>query len=290
MKSSSTIFLAAFVALSASWAGFVLVPQLQLGRVDQAKTVPAGEKYPLARAGMAQQGAELYRSLGCAYCHSQQVFQDGARVDVFFLNAGTNADQVFEAIGRVNPDLARPETFTELPKKIAEFPDVEAADPLIVAVTEAGGKIEGEVVSTGSDMERGWGRRRTVAQDFVYNSVVQPGVRRMGPDLANVGNRLPDPKWHLLHLYTPQTAVKDSTMPPYRFLFEQRKIGRAPSPDALSLPEELSPPAGFEIVPTEEAKALAAYLVSLRSDVPLFESPVTPLPAPAPATNAVAAQ
>ena len=77
MKSSSIIFLAAFIALSASWGGFVLVPQLQLGRADQAKTVPAEDKYPIARPGLAQQGAEVYRSLGCVYCHSQQVGQTG---------------------------------------------------------------------------------------------------------------------------------------------------------------------------------------------------------------------
>jgi hypothetical protein len=48
---------------------------------------------------------------------------------------------------------------------------------------------------------------------------------------------------------------------------------------------------GFEIVPTPEAKALAAYLVSLRSDAPLFISPLSvasAAPAGA-ATNAPAA-
>ncbi len=77
------------------------------------------------------------------------------------------------------------------------------------------------------------------------------------------------------------------TMPPYRFLFEKRRIERARSPDALDLPPGLAPGDGYEIVPTQEAKALAAYLISLRADAPLFETPMT-VPA-VPETNAPAA-
>jgi hypothetical protein len=102
-------------------------------------------------------------------------------------------------------------------------------------------------------------------------------------------------------------------MPPYRFLFEKRKRGSRPSLDALNLSglsprfgagdtrtnwtspdalkgEALVAPAAEEIVPTDEARALVAYLLSLRSDVPLFERPLsaaTAKPA-APATNAPA--
>ena len=57
MKSSALVFLAAFIALSASWGGFVLTPQLELGRATQALTVPAQVNYPVARPGLAAQGA-----------------------------------------------------------------------------------------------------------------------------------------------------------------------------------------------------------------------------------------
>jgi hypothetical protein len=66
-------------------------------------------------------------------------------------------------------------------------------------------------------------------------------------------------------------------MPPFRFLFETKKIGDAPSPDALNLPQEFAPPAGYEVVPKTEAKQLAAYLLSLHADVPLYEAPFTPV-------------
>jgi cbb3-type cytochrome oxidase cytochrome c subunit len=286
VKSGSAVFLAAFIALCASWTAFVLVPQIQLGRADQAKTIPAGDKYPAARPGLAQQGAEVYRSLGCVYCHSQQVGQEGVTVEVFLLNAGTNADLTLAAIAKVRPDLAKPETFIGLPRKITAVADVLAADDLVKAITDSGGKFEIKVMPTGNDIARGWGRRRSVAQDYVYDAVVQPGVRRAGPDLSNVGARFPEARWHLEHLYAPQTKVADSTMPAYRFLFEQRRVGNTPFSEALALTGAEAPRPGYEIVPTDAARALAAYLVSLRADAPLFETPIT-APAIA-ATNSVA--
>jgi hypothetical protein len=78
-------------------------------------------------------------------------------------------------------------------------------------------------------------------------------------------------------------------MPAYRFLFEKRKIVRNPSPGALALEGALKPEAGFEIVPTDKARTLAAYLTSLRSDAALFEAPITvAAPVDAAATNAPA--
>jgi cytochrome c oxidase cbb3-type subunit 2 len=53
-------------------------------------------------------------------------------------------------------------------------------------------------------------------------------------------------------------------MPPFPFLFVTRKIEGTKSPDALNLPPEFAPPAGMEIVPTDDAKALIAYLQSLK--------------------------
>jgi len=47
----------------------------------------------------------------------------------------------------------------------------------------------------------------------------------------------------------------------------------------------LAPPAGYEVVPTPGAVALAAYLTSLRADAPLFVAPLTVASAPAAATT-----
>ena len=134
----------------------------------------------------------------------------------------------------------------------------------------------------GSDIERGWGIRRTVSLDYLLQDPVQLGSLRMGPDLANIGARQPDPSWHFNHLYNPKSTIEASTMPPYKFLFEERPIDGAISPDALQWNGALVTPKGkeegWQVVPTAEGKSLVAYLTSLRSDAPVFEAPLPPEP------------
>lgn len=284
MKSAATVFLAAFIALSASWGGFVLAPQLQLGRTPQEKTLGTEKLYPVARPGLAAQGAEVYVAQGCVYCHSQQVGQDGVRVEVVLNDAGTNALATLAALTQLDAALGKPGILASLPRAIHVVPSVGAADPILKMLSAVGAKAQVNIVPVGADISRGWGMRRSVAQDFAYDLPVQPGTRRAGPDLANVGLRLADANWHLRHLYAPKAEVKDSTMPPYPHLFELRRLGKGNPAEALALPAGTVPD-GFEVVPTDAARALAAYLVSLRADAPLFESPFTPLVPSAPATN-----
>jgi cbb3-type cytochrome oxidase cytochrome c subunit len=90
--------------------------------------------------------------------------------------------------------------------------------------------------------------------------------------------------------------VPQSTMPPYRYLFEEKKAGGQHAMDALPLPA--SKP-GYVIVPTAEAIQLADYLVSLDQSAPLAEAgpakgtaaptPAPPAPAPPAAPAAAAA-
>ena len=72
----------------------------------------------------------------------------------------------------------------------------------------------------GADIDRGWGVRRTVARDYLFDSPPLLGSSRIGPDLANVGSAKwrneavdEDPQykpakrdaaWQLLHLYDPR--------------------------------------------------------------------------------------
>jgi hypothetical protein len=291
MNYGPLVFLAAFFALASSWFGLVLTPQMQVGRLPQGTNVSTGVAYPLARPGLAREGLEVYRANGCAYCHSQQVRQTGTLCDVLLAEPGTNQMALLAALTKVRPDWAKAEPtelLAGLPKPVLEHTNKAAADSAASALKAAGAKSELWVVPLGPDIERGWGKRRSVAEDFVFDSTVMLGSQRIGPDLANVGARLPDANWHLLHLYAPRLTVPNSTMPPFRFLFEKRRIERGPSPDALNGLGELAPAPGYEIIPTREAKALAAYLLSLRADAPLFETPLTVPAAPAAetATNA----
>ena len=69
--------------------------------------------------------------------------------------------------------------------------------------------------------------------------------------------------WHHRHLYDPRIVNFDSTMPSYRFLYEKRRIGAQPSVNALKVSGSHAPDEGWEIVPTPDAEALVAYLMSL---------------------------
>ena len=115
----------------------------------------------------------------------------------------------------------------------------------------------------GSDLDRKWGNRRTVARDYIYDRPILLGSVRNGPDLTNIGTRMTDASWHYKHLYNPRSVSPGSIMPPFPFLFETRKISGQRSEDAVNLTGDDAPPVGYEIVPTQEAKALVGYLLSM---------------------------
>jgi cbb3-type cytochrome oxidase cytochrome c subunit len=293
MNYGPLVFLAAFLALAASWFGLVLTPQIQIGRQQQeTNTVNTAELYPTTRPGEANQGLQVYRANGCFYCHSQQVGQTGAEINVILSSTGTNPVAVAEALLKANAGVSSANAAglsAGLPKTILHGVEMNVAKTAANALKAAGAEANIKVLSVGPDISRGWGKRRSVAQDFLYDDPVMLGSLRIGPDLANVGTRWPA-NWELMHLYQPRSVVNDSPMPSYRFLFERRKIERQPSPDALQLPKEFAPVPGFEIVPRPEAKALVAYLLSLHAAAPLFEAPVSAphVPAAAAATNSLA--
>jgi cbb3-type cytochrome oxidase cytochrome c subunit len=283
VKNGFWIFLAVFVALGGSWCGFVLAPELQLGGAKQTTILNSSDVYPIGRTGEATLGLQVYRANGCAACHTDQVRQDGITCEVVLTSVGANRKGVYEAFVKslpTGPTFEPPPGFNSkwpgnLPQTIWGNVTKEDADKAADKITAAGGKTEIHIAATGPDIARGWGRRQSVAEDYLYDQPVQLGSLRAGPDLANIGARA-DANWQLLHLYAPKSVVKGSSMPPFRYLFEVRKIGREPSPNALKLPPEFAPPAGCEVVPKPEAKQLAAYLLSLRATVPLYSAPISP--------------
>lgn len=262
MKNGFVIFLAAFAVLLTSWSAFVLGPQLQLGGAKQVPVLNSTEVYPRSRPGEANQGLQVYRANGCAACHTEQVQQDGVACDVVLSSAGKNPSAVSNLLATLN----------------LRGLNQEEAHAASDKITAAGGKVETHIVAVGPDIARGWGLRRSVAEDFLYDNTVQLGSLRIGPDLAGVGARSPNANVVLQHLYAPKSVEKDSLMPPFRYLFEVRKIvGGEFSPDALNLPKEFAPADGYEVMPKPEAKELVAYLLSLHADVPLYDAPFTPI-------------
>jgi cytochrome c oxidase cbb3-type subunit 2 len=183
----------------ASFAGLVTVPHLQMRSLTPVGD-DGGPLYPTEPTGVVAEGRGVYISLGCLYCHSQQV---------------------------------RP-------------------------------------VGFGADIDRGWGSRRTVARDHIFDNPPLLGTMRTGPDLANIGVRQPSANWHLLHLYRPEITSPGSIMPPYPFLFERRALEVELPFDALQFPADFEV-AGSYVAPTARARALAAYLLSLDASHPVPE-------------------
>lgn len=115
------------------------------------------------------------------------------------------------------------------------------------------------------DVERGWGRP-AIAGDYVYDAPHQLGTMRTGPDLLNVGARLPSEGWHLTHLYQPRAIFSWSIMPAYPFLFETKEHAD-PNDTVVVLPKAFAPSKGV-VVAKPEALDLAVYLKSLNRTYP----------------------
>ena len=120
--------------------------------------------------------------------------------------------------------------------------------------------------STGAgraDAARGWGRP-SVAADYSYDRPTLLGTMRTGPDLFNVGDRIPSDDWHYGHLYQPRAYVPASTMPAYPFLFDTISSTEVlPGEYTVPLPDSAVTPAR-KVIPTQAAKDLVAYLKSMR--------------------------
>jgi cytochrome c oxidase cbb3-type subunit 2 len=206
MKNNPLFFIALFGALALSFGALLLGSFRQFGQLDAYFDAGEGAAFPTRAPGLAARGLLVYRDLGCAACHTQQVRRPGF----------------------------------------------------------------------GADQARGWGDRQSVARDYIYQSRVQLGQTRIGPDLTNFGERAAkagiDQGRLLLNLYAGQGG-----MPTYPFLFDVRPVMGQRAKQALPVKSR----SGYEVAPTRRAEALAAYLLSLKADFAYPEA--QPL---APATEA----
>src|SRR4029434_8562354 len=100
MNNGPLLFLGVLITLASSFWGLVLAPQIQFGREQPRLIEATGEFYPSPRPGLAEDGAHVYRSLGCVECHSQQVRQTGVHLDVWVSELTTNADVAFPAVAK----------------------------------------------------------------------------------------------------------------------------------------------------------------------------------------------
>lgn len=111
------------------------------------------------------------------------------------------------------------------------------------------------------DQDKVFGRP-SAPGDFAYQTPELLGSERTGPDLSNVGVAKASDVWQYIHLYDPRAVVPESIMPNFKFLFHV--MAKAPEGQTtVPVPAEFSPKDGV-VVPTPEAKALVAYLLSLK--------------------------
>ena len=104
--------------------------------------------------------------------------------------------------------------------------------------------------------------RPSARGDFAYQTPELLGSQRTGPDLTNIGVRQPSAVWQYIHLYNPRAVVPESVMPAFDWMF-QVVDDVPPGVTPVALPKAYAPAAGV-VVPTHDAQALLAYLMSLK--------------------------
>jgi cytochrome c oxidase cbb3-type subunit 2 len=122
--------------------------------------------------------------------------------------------------------------------------------------------------------------RPSAPGDFAFQTPALLESERNGPDLTNIGVRQPSEIWQYIHLYQPRAVVPQSIMPSFSWLFQV--VDTAPEgATSVPVPKPFAPAQGV-VIPTDQAKALIAYLLALKQ-VPLTgtqaaESPEPPAP------------
>ena len=311
MKGLKSLFLGLFAIFAFSWLGLALVPNVQIGHLDPQSDEEGTDFYPVPPSGMAERGQKIYTANGCYYCHSQQVRPDYDSSDIerkWGERRSAPRDYIFQRpvmLGkiRMGPDLANigkraPADDDKGPAQAAS----PAASPGGSPASSPAASPAGSPAASPSGSPAGSptvaaaapapGSSPSASAPPAANAPVPAAAAPAGPSQATSldspaknGGAPPEysAAWHHQHLYAPRSVNLDSNMPAYRFLYEKRRIGGEQSADALTLTGQDAPPAGWEIVPTYEAKCLVAYLMSLDQSHALKEvKSNAPPPAPAP--------
>jgi cytochrome c oxidase cbb3-type subunit II len=266
MKGLLPLFIGLFGTFAFSWVGLTVIPNLQIGSLDPQSDEEGTDIYPLPKSGTVERGRRIYVANGCIYCHSQQVRPDYAASDIdrkWGERRSAPRDYIFDRpvqLGkeRMGPDLAN--VGKRAPPEEEKAPATAGAPvspPAGAAAPPAGAGSPPPATSPAA------------ASPAIATANALPAA---SPPRSATGEPMPySAAWHHRHLYSPRGINDDSNMPAYRFLYEKRPIGDERSADALQLTGSDAPPAGWEIVPTYDAKCLVAYLMSLDQSHPLNE-------------------
>lgn len=334
MKGLAPLFIGIFGTFAFSWVGLTLIPTWQIGHLNPQSDEEGTDIYPLPQSGMFQRGAHVYAANGCVYCHSQQVRADYIADDIerkWGNRRSAPRDYIFERpvfLGkmRMGQDLAnmgaRAPAAEESPAPAgAASPAAQgaAASPAAAptspspgsspATAAAASPATSPASAASPNASPPPGQRTGVASPSPGQmaNTTPGGSSPAAPSAQTPGAPWPiqtagmppmySAAWHHVHLYAPRTINPDSNMPSYRFLYRKRRITGERSAEALQLSGSDAPAAGWEVVPTFDAKCVVAYLMGLNQSHPLKEvrsvggapaaggasAPVAPGASPAPA-------
>ncbi len=325
MKGLAPLFLGIFGTFAFSWIGLTVIPTWQIGHLNPESDEEGTDIYPRPQSGMFVRGEHVYAANGCVYCHSQQVRADYIADDIerkWGNRRSAPRDYIFERpvfLGkmRMGQDLAnigaRAPAPEESPSPAAQGAAVSSS-PSSPATAPAASPGTSPASAASPNASPPPGQRTGVASPSPGqmanttpggSSPVAPSAQTPGAPWPIQTAGLPpmySAAWHHVHLYAPRSINPDSNMPAYRFLYEKRRIAGERSAEALQLSPSDSPPAGWEVVPTYDAKCVVAYLMGLNQSHPLKEvrsvggaaaggtsSPAAPGASPAPAAGGSAA-
>jgi cytochrome c oxidase cbb3-type subunit 2 len=220
------------VSFGLPWLLAVVIPYSKMRALEPVSysgmDVDGGEGvYLTARDGRIREGSQIYGAEGCYHCHSQ---------------------------------LIRPTT---------DYEDIWRTDWAGLTKTA----------------DRPDTRRETLPTDYQDEQIAHIGLMRVGPDLSNIGRRitakenvthlrkmgLTPETWLFAHLYDPrgldgfragnQDVEDRSSCPSKRGLFKKVSVNQG---RADALPVETDD--GTVIIPTDRARQLVGYLLSLKKD------------------------
>jgi len=287
MKGLAPLFLGIFGTFAFSWIGLTVIPTWQIGHLNPESDEEGTDIYPRPQSGMFARGEHVYAANGCVYCHSQQVRADYIANDIerkWGNRRSAPRDYIFERpvfLGkmRMGQDLANIGARAPAPE---ESPSPAAQGAAVSSPPSSPGSSPASAASANAS---------PAVPGVAGASPAAPSVQTPGAPWPIQTAGLPpmySAAWHHVHLYAPRSINPDSNMPAYRFLYEKRRITGERSAEALELSGSDAPPAGWEVVPTYDAKCVVAYLMGLNQSHPLKEvrsvggaPAVAPSPAPA---------
>ncbi len=291
MKGLLPLFLGILGTFAFSWTGLIFIPNLQIGHLDPQMEEDGTDAYPAPKSGMAERGRHIYAANGCDYCHSQQVRADYAGSDLdrkWGERRSAPRDYIFEhpvLLGkmRMGPDLANVGHRPPVTDQNAPAPSATAAP-----TTGAPGAGTSPTPPPAAAPATAAASQTTSAPPAAAQNPTPSASPTAPNETVTAINGVPIPyteAWHHRHLYNPRSITLDSDMPAFRFLYEKRQVSGQVSADALNFESSSpdAPPAGWEIVPTYDAKCLVAYLMSLDQSHALKEVKTAAAPASSPA-------